>query len=70
MDGNEMQKWENANRSLIGRTGNLAATGRGVVGDEDGKVLDEKMQKKKVHMKDVTEQQLKVVRCIEHGALK
>jgi hypothetical protein len=49
----KMRKWENENRSLIGRMGNISVTGRGVVESESDKVLDQKMQENKVHGKDV-----------------
>jgi hypothetical protein len=68
--GYEMQKWENENWSLIGRTANLTVAGRGVVGGEWDKMSDQKMQEKKVHRKDVSEEQLKVMRCIGHETLK
>jgi hypothetical protein len=33
-------------------------------------MLDEKMQEKKMHGKDISEEQLKVVRCIGHGDIR
>jgi len=65
-----MQKWENENSMLIGRTGKLAVAGRGVAGGEWDKMLDQKMQEKKAHRKDVTEEQLKVVRYIGHEDIR
>jgi hypothetical protein len=37
----------------IYRKADISASGRGVVGGESDKMLDEKMQEKKVHMKSV-----------------
>jgi hypothetical protein len=63
-----MQKWENENSMLIGRSANLAVAGRGVVGGESGKMLDQKMQKEMAHMKSVTDERWRVVVYSEHGA--
>jgi hypothetical protein len=59
--GYGMQKWENEDLILIGRTANLTATRWGVVGCESDKMLAQKMQEKKKHGKDISEEQLKVV---------
>jgi hypothetical protein len=48
----------------------ISAAGRVVVGGESDKMLDQKMQEKKVYRKDVSDEQLKVVKCIGHETLK
>ena len=51
-------------------TGDISAIGRAVVGDESGKMLDQKMQKEMAHMKSVTDERWRVVLHSGHGALK
>jgi hypothetical protein len=54
----------------IHRKADISVAGRGVAEDESSKMLDQKMQKKKVHWKDVSEEELKVVVYSGHGDIE